>query len=91
MKRRILMVLLAGLFALNIATPLMASEPTTLVGTVEQIEDVYVIQTDDADYKIEGMDVSEMVGKEVHITGVVTEDDAGKTIAATAIEEAAAH
>jgi hypothetical protein len=89
MKRRILMVLLAGLFALNIATPLMASEPTTLVGTVEQIEGVYVIQADDADYKVEGMDVSEMVGKEVHVTGVVTEDDAGKTITATAIEEAA--
>lgn len=84
---KILMAVVACMLLINVATPVLASDAVTITGTVESMDDGFVILAADADYKVEGMDVSGMVGKEVKATGTVTESEGTKTIAVTAVEE----
>jgi hypothetical protein len=66
----------------------MADEETTISGTILDSDQGIVLATDEgATYMIEGANVADMVGKNVRVTGTLTEDETGKTISVTAIEE----
>lgn len=55
--------------------------PESFVGTVEKVDSQLVLMTEGNDYLITGMDLSQMVGKKIKITGMVTENEGQFTIA----------
>ena len=90
---KLVIAVLACLMVVNFVSLVpAATEQTgevTITGVVEEMDGAYIIQADDADYMVEGFDVSAMVGQEVKATGVVTENDEGKVITATIVETVA--
>jgi len=75
-----LIALVCAVMISFVATIGMAADEQVLQGTVQQSEAGLVIVIEDVEYIVAGQDLSEMVGKQVVVTGTVTESDEGKTI-----------
>ena len=68
------------------ATLAIAGEQS-ITGTVEKTDQGIVIAADDgATYKVQGQDISNMVGKMVKATGTLAEGESGKTLTIVSIE-----
>ena len=73
-------------FGFLFATAAIAGEQS-ITGTVEKTEQGIVISADDGDtYKVQGQDLSKMVGKTVKATGTLSEDEGGKTLTIISVE-----
>lgn len=67
----------------------MAGEQSSITGTVQKTDDGIVIAADDgATYKVQGKDLSDMVGKTVLATGTLAESESGKTLTIISVEVA---
>ena len=76
-------MLVMGLFITTVA---IAGEQS-VTGTVEKTDQGIVIASDDgATYRVEGQDLSAMVGKTVRAIGTLSEKDGGKTLTIINIE-----
>jgi hypothetical protein len=59
-----------------------------ITGTVEQTDTGFVIMGDDGeDYFVSGKDLSAMVGKDVEVIGMVTEEEGVKTLRLITVRE----
>jgi len=77
-------VMIVGLLSVPAA---MAAEET-VTGVIEQGDQGIVLSADDGEtYMVQGQDLSEMVGKSVKATGMLSEGESGKTITVTKVEE----
>lgn len=54
--------------------------PENIVGIIEKVDSQLVLMTEENDYLITGMDLSQMVGKKTKLTGMVTENEGQFTI-----------
>ncbi len=79
-NKRLIKLLLCAVVISLVATVGVAAEEQEVKGTVEQTDVGFVIKAEDANYIVVGQDLSEMVGKEVMVTGTVSESEKGKTI-----------
>jgi hypothetical protein len=71
-----------------LATNAVAADEETISGTiVETDQGIFLSADDGATFKVEGQDLSDMVGKDVAITGTLTENESGKTITVINVEE----
>jgi len=68
-------------------TPAMAVEEETIVGMVVKSDRGIIVEADDGDYLVKGKDLSNMVGKMVEVTGIITDSDKGETIEVKSVEE----
>ena len=65
------------------------AEGVTLMGTVQQVEDQFVLVTDDkTQYILEGVDLSAIVDKKVTVAGNLTTDGENKTVTVVSYEPA---
>ncbi len=65
------------------------AEGVTLMGTVHQVEDQFVLVADDnAQYLLEGIDLSAVVDKKVTVAGDLAEDGENKTLTVISYEPA---
>ena len=55
-------------------------QPESIIGTIENVDSQLILMTEDNDYLITGMDLSQMVGKKVRLTGIVAENEGQFTI-----------
>lgn len=73
---------------LLLASNALAADEETISGTIMETDQGLVLSTDDgATFKVEGQDLSDMVGKNVTVTGTLTESESGKTITVINVEE----
>lgn len=73
---------------LLLASNAVAADEETISGTIMETDQGIVLSADDgATFKVEGQDLSDMVGKNVAITGTLTEGESGKTITVISVEE----
>lgn len=73
---------------LLLASNAAAADEETISGTIMETDQGIVLSADDgATFKVEGQDLSDMVGKNVAITGTLTEGESGKTITVISVEE----
>jgi hypothetical protein len=80
----------AALLAMSLAgAPAMATVPETesVEGTVTSARDGYYVITESEHYRVVGLDVSDMAGMTVTVTGMVLGSDDDKEIHATSVEE----
>lgn len=71
-----------------LTTNAVAAGETAISGTIMETDNGIVLSADDGeDYKIAGKDLTDMVGKNVHITGTLTEGGSGKTITVITVKE----
>ncbi|MGD0397371.1 MAG: hypothetical protein ABSC04_00505 [Syntrophobacteraceae bacterium] len=92
MTKRIIRILvfavfLPFLFATCITVIATAAQEETLLGAVVKHGNGFVIESDDGDYIVKGMDVSKFAGKLVEVTGIITESDKGEVIEVKSIQE----
>jgi hypothetical protein len=60
----------------------------TITGTVEETDTGFMIMGfDGEDYYVAGKDLSPMIGKEVEVTGTVTENEGVKTLRVITVKE----
>ena len=81
-----LLVLVMNLVA-GPAAMARVSDDDTVTGIVAQTDAGYVIVAESEEYLVVGFDLSDMVGMTVEATGTVAEDDGGKQIHASSVEE----
>ena len=79
-NKRLFKLLLCAIVISLVAIAGVAAEEQVVKGTVEQTDVGFVIEAEDANYIVVGQDLSEMVGKEVMVTGTVSESEEGKTL-----------
>ncbi|MBT8343044.1 MAG: hypothetical protein HKP58_12590 [Desulfatitalea sp.] len=85
MIKWIVVLFVCGFLAASIAVASEQSESIT--GTVAKTDQGIVITVDDGDtYVVQGKDLSSLVGQSVTATGMLSEDDAGKTIKVISVE-----
>jgi hypothetical protein len=66
----------------------MAADEQTISGTIEKGDMGIVIATDDGmTYAVQGKDLSDMVGKSVEATGMLSESESGNTISVIKVVE----
>ncbi|MGD9368967.1 MAG: DUF5818 domain-containing protein [Desulfobacteraceae bacterium] len=71
-----------------LATNAAAADEETISGTIMKTDQGIVLSADDgATFKIEGQDLSDLVGKNVAVTGTLSEGESGKTITVIDVEE----
>ena len=79
---------MAAVVGLLFGSMAVADEERTISGTIMENDQGIVLATDEgATYMLEGENVADMVGKNVRVTGMLSEDEYGKTITITGIEE----
>lgn len=89
-RKRLLWKLLAvvAVVGLLLVSNAVAADEETISGTIMETDEGIVLSADDgAIFKVEGQDLSDMVGKNVTITGTLTEGESGKTITVINVEE----
>jgi hypothetical protein len=64
-----------------------AGQEEIVAGTVVQTDEGIIIEAEDGDYLVQGKDLSDMVGKAVEVTGIITETDQGYVIQVKKVEE----
>lgn len=92
---RKLFVIVLCVFAIAMVAQIgMASEEKaaadtelTIQGTIEQSDAGLVIVADDGEYQLSGQDLSAMVGKQVKVTGTLTEGEGVRMIKVMSVEE----
>jgi hypothetical protein len=73
---------------LLLASNAMAADEETISGTIMETDQGIVLSADDGEtFMIEGQDLSDMVGKDVNVTGTLTESESGKTISVIKVEQ----
>ena len=91
MKRKHLiwkLLAVAAVVGMLFASSAVAGDEKTISGTIIENDQGIVLTTGEGTtYMVEGEDVADMVGKNVRVTGTLSEDESGKTITITAIEE----
>ena len=81
-----LLVLVMNLVA-GPAAMARVSDDDAVTGIVAQTDAGYVIVAESEEYLVVGFDLSDMVGLTVEATGTVSEDNGGKEIHATSVEQ----
>lgn len=91
MKRKQLLwklLAVAAVVGMLFGSMAVAGDERTISGTILENDQGIVLATDDGTtYMVEGEDVADMVGKNVRVTGTLTEGESGKTITIIGIEE----
>jgi hypothetical protein len=77
----------ASLLSVGIPGIVCAAQEEILMGTVVKQGKRFIIEAEDGDYVVRGIDVSKMAGKLVEATGIITESDKEDIIEVKAIEE----
>ncbi|MGD8845603.1 MAG: DUF5818 domain-containing protein [Desulfobacteraceae bacterium] len=86
MFRKLLAVV--AVVGLLLASNAMAADEETISGTIMETDQGIVLSADDGEtFMIEGQDLSDMVGKDVNVTGTLTESESGKTISVIKVEQ----
>lgn len=80
------LLLCAVVISFVTAVGMAVASEVSITGTVQQTEEGLVITADDEIYIITGQDLSEMVGKNVKVTGIISESEAGKVINVMSVE-----
>ncbi len=63
----------------------VVSKPLSITGTVVETDAGLVVATDTLDYHVSGQDLSDMIGKQVTVTGALMEDQDKITINVTEV------
>ncbi len=83
-----IVVLVFSFLMMGPATVSQASpEEETIVGVVVKTDKGLIIEAEDGDYAVKGMDLSNAVGKMIEATGVITETEKGDFIEVKSFEE----
>ncbi|MBF0100178.1 MAG: hypothetical protein HQK77_04640 [Desulfobacterales bacterium] len=84
---KLLASILVCALMMSISNEIFAEE-ITVVGIIEVDAEGTIIKAADGNYKIAGKDLTAMAGKNVAVTGTVTEDTGIKTITVTSVQDA---
>ena len=88
-KKYVKVVLCAVLltFVAAIGMGIASEASQSITGEIQKTDAGLVLVAEDGQYNLSGEDLSAMVGKQVKVTGMVTEAEGGKTIDVTSFEE----
>lgn len=86
MKKLFVLILMVSVL---MSAGTVLAEEATIMGTVQQVEDQFVLVTDDnMQVALEGVDLTAIVGQKVAVAGYLVEDGESKAMTVTSYEPA---